>query len=341
MPKTQDYDLAISNWLRGGPQLDSETIAPVYKKAAELRYGENPHQQASLFLPHGEPPRGIPAARKLGGREISYNNFLDLEAAWKLCREFEKPAAVIVKHNNPCGVALGSDLAEAFHRAYQADTMSAYGGIVALNRIVDSAAAEEILVKGTFFEAIVAPGYTPEALLELKTRKTWCERFIILELPNFLEGLPGYELRYLVGGVLVQSTDLTLWNDDEMRVVSQAQPTPEMMAQMRFAYTVAKHVRSNAIVIAKDYATLGIGMGQPNRVWSMERALASAGDKALGAVLASDGFFPVPDAPGLALAAGIAGIVQPGGSKADEKVIEEVDRAGAVMVFTGQRHFRH
>jgi phosphoribosylaminoimidazolecarboxamide formyltransferase / IMP cyclohydrolase len=306
-----------------------------------LRYGENPHQQASLFLPYGEPPRGIPASRKLNGREISYNNFLDLEAAWKLCREFEKPGAVIVKHNNPCGVALGSDLAEAFHRAYQADMMSAYGGIVALNRIVDSAAAEEILVKGTFFEAIVAPGYTPEALLELKTRKTWCERFIILELPNFLEGLPGYELRYLVGGLLVQSTDLTLWNESDLRVVSKAQPTFEMIAEMRFAYTVAKHVRSNAIVVTKDKVTMGIGMGQPNRVWSMERALVSAGERAKGAVLASDGFFPVPDAPGLALAAGIAGIVQPGGSKADEKVIEEVDRSGAVMVFTGQRHFRH
>jgi phosphoribosylaminoimidazolecarboxamide formyltransferase/IMP cyclohydrolase len=338
---TQDYDLAISNWLRGGPQLDAETVAPIYKKSSELRYGENPHQQASLFVPYGEVPRGIPAARKLNGREISYNNYLDLEAAWKLCREFEKPAAVVVKHNNPCGVALGSDLAEAFRRAWQADSMSAYGGIVAVNRPVDSATAEEILVKGTFFEAMVAPAYSPEALLELKTRKSWCDRFIILELRNFLEGLPGYELRYMVGGLLVQATDLGLWNEDEVKVVSKAQPTAAMMAEMRFAYMVAKYVRSNAIVITKDYATLGIGMGQPNRVWSVERALAGAGEQAKGAVLASDGFFPMPDAPAMALTAGITGIVQPGGSKADEKVIEEVDRAGAVMVFTGQRHFRH
>lgn len=338
---TSAYDRTINHWLRGGPEMDSETLAPIWKKAGTLRYGENPHQHAAIFHPFGVLPSGIPSARKLSGREVSYNNYLDLESAWRLCREFAKPAAVIVKHCNPCGVAMGASLADAFNSARLADPMSAYGGIIALNRPVDMPTAERILEKGTFFECIVAPGYSEEALLELRTRKKWCERLIILEMTNFMDEPAGFETRPIVGGLLVQDTDLSVWDNNELQIVSRKAPTREMLTEMRFAYTVAKYVRSNAIVISSDGMTLGIGAGQPNRVWSVERAIINAGGKLKGAILASDGFFPMPDAPEVALSAGITAIVQPGGSNGDEKVIELVDRYDAVMVFTGQRHFRH
>ena len=299
-----------------------------------LRYGENPHQPAAWYQT-GTTPTGWAAATKLQGKELSYNNLVDLEAARQIIAEFtDTPAATVIKHTNPCGVALGDTLVEAYQKAFNADAVSAFGGIVALNHPIDVATAEELTK--TFLECVVAPG-CEAAAQEILAAKS---KLRILTLPDLTSG-PKETVKAIAGGFLVQSADDKIADSGEWQVVTERQPTPDELAELLFAWKVCKHVKSNAIVITRDRTTLGVGAGQMNRVGSVKIALEQAGAKAQGAILASDGFFPFDDSVKTAAAAGITAIVQPGGSLRDQDSIKAANELGLVMVLTGIRHFLH
>jgi phosphoribosylaminoimidazolecarboxamide formyltransferase/IMP cyclohydrolase len=302
-----------------------------------LRYGENPHQAAGLYIPAGAgPPQGLAAAKQLQGKELSYNNFVDLEAARSLAAEFSRPAAVIIKHNNPCGAAERETLLDAYLKAYASDPVSAFGGVLAFNREVDAATAEE--VAKLFVECIAAPGFDAQAKTILAAKKN----LRLLELPgNGLQPDRELQLKRILGGMLVQQPDLGEINDSELRNVTKRIPTPEEMSTLRFAWKVSKHVKSNAIVFAKDGATLGVGAGQMSRVDSVKLAVMKAQASLQGSVVASDAFFPFPDGVEEAAKAGATAVIQPGGSVRDPDVIAAADRLGMAMVFTGMRHFLH
>jgi phosphoribosylaminoimidazolecarboxamide formyltransferase/IMP cyclohydrolase len=339
---TAAYDAAIATWLAG--RLADEATPPLQIELPprqRLRYGENPHQGAIWY---GSSDAGWGAARQLQGKELSYNNLLDLEAALATVREFgyggspgfDLPAAVVIKHTNPCGVASGDDGAEALRRALDADRVSAFGGIVALNRPVDGAAAE--LLAGLFLECVVAPGFLPAARERLAAKAN----LRLLELdPAAIAAADRRQLRSLLGGVLVQEPDDEPIDPALWQVLSQRQPSEREWADLRFAWRVVRHVRSNAIVVAANGQSLGIGAGQMNRVGSVQLALAAAGERAQGAVLASDGFFPFDDSVRLAASLGIAAVIQPGGSVRDADSIGACDQLGLAMVSTGRRHFLH
>ncbi|MBC7106053.1 MAG: bifunctional phosphoribosylaminoimidazolecarboxamide formyltransferase/IMP cyclohydrolase [Firmicutes bacterium] len=335
---TAAYDGTIAHYLGGlceGREFPVEfTLAG--ERVLPLRYGENPHQRAAFYREVPAVGAGVATARQLQGKELSYNNILDLHAALELVREFREPTAAIIKHNNPCGVATAAEPAAAYRRAFEADPVSAFGGIVAFNCTVDEAAAREMAE--IFLEAVIAPDFTPGAL-EVLGRKA--DLRVLSTGP--LDSGPGhrYEVRQVRGGFLVQETDREVWRDEDLRVVTRRQPTPEEWADLRFAMTVVKHVKSNAIVVVKDRQVLGVGAGQMNRVGAARIALAQAGERARGAVLGSDAFFPFPDTVEEAARAGIAAIAQPGGSLRDRESVEAADRLGLAMVFTGMRHFRH
>jgi phosphoribosylaminoimidazolecarboxamide formyltransferase/IMP cyclohydrolase len=301
-----------------------------------LRYGENPHQAAALYIPAGKPPSGLAAAKQLQGKELSYNNFVDLEAARSIAAEFQQPAAVIVKHNNPCGTAEQQTLREAYLKAYACDPVSAFGGVLAFNRAVDAATAEE--VARLFVECIAAPGFDDRAKGIFSAKKS----LRLLELPaGGLEPERELQLKRILGGVLVQQSDLGEIRLSELKVVTQRSPTAEELATMKFAWKVSKHVKSNAIVFAKDGATLGVGAGQMSRVDSVKIAVMKAQSSLQGSIVASDAFFPFPDGVEEAAKAGAVAVIQPGGSVRDNDVIAAADRLGMVMVFTGMRHFLH
>jgi phosphoribosylaminoimidazolecarboxamide formyltransferase/IMP cyclohydrolase len=302
----------------------------------ELRYGENPHQAAALYVPVGRAPEGLAAAKQLQGKELSYNNFVDLEAARGLAGEFTNPAAVIIKHNNPCGTAEQALLRDAYLKALACDPVSAFGGVLAFNREVDAATAEE--VAKLFVECIAAPGFAGRAKEILAAKKN----LRLLELsPSGLQPERELQWKRILGGVLVQQPDLGELNNNELRTVTKRVPTPEEMHTMRFAWKVAKHVKSNAIVFAKDGATVGVGAGQMSRVDSVKIAVLKAQASLTGSVVASDAFFPFPDGVEEAAKAGATGVIQPGGSVRDPDVIATADRLGLAMVFTGMRHFLH
>jgi phosphoribosylaminoimidazolecarboxamide formyltransferase/IMP cyclohydrolase len=300
-----------------------------------LRYGENPHQTATWYQ-LGATSKGWSAAQQLQGKELSYNNLLDLEAARSLIAEFlnDQPCAVIIKHNNPCGVAIAPTIAEAYQKAFAADATSAFGGIVALNRAIDDETAKAMT--STFLECVFAPGcaFTAATILQAKPNLR------VLVLPDMKYGT-GETVKLIAGGMLVQKSDDQPVQPDTWRVVTQVQPTAEQMQELIFAWKVCRHVKSNAIVVTRDRATLGIGAGQMNRVGSVKIALEQAGEKAQGAVLASDGFFPFDDSVRTAVAAGIEAIMQPGGSMRDRDSIAAADELGIAMVFTDVRHFLH
>jgi len=309
-----------------------------------LRYGENPHQKAALYRPLGAPVVGLAAARQIQGKELSYNNLADASSAWALAREFadSRPVAVVVKHAVPCACAVGPDAATAFRRAREGDPVSVFGGIVALNVPVDEAAAGEMA--RIFLEVVVSPAFTEEAMWHLGRR----HNVRLLQVPcapapAVPAPLERWHLRQIDGGLLVQESDRLGDQDDPAgwRTVTVRRPTSREVADLAFAWRVAKHVRSNAIVLAKDEATVGIGQGQPNRVDAARLAISRAGPRARGAVMASDGFFPFPDVVEEAVRAGITAIVQPGGSLRDGESIAACDRAGLAMMFTGVRHFLH
>ena len=344
---TASYDAAISAWLAARLEADAaeeraaEGAAPLrlaLPARQSLRYGENPHQQATW---HSEPAAGWGAAEQLQGKELSYNNLIDLDAALATVREFgygpgAEPAAVVVKHTNPCGVATGRDGADALTRALDADRLSAFGGIVALNRPVDLGAAEQL--GSLFLECVVAPGFDAAARERLAARTN----LRLLELaPEAIARASRRQLRSLLGGVLVQALDDQLVDECAWQVVSERQPTSSEWNDLRFAWKLVRHVRSNAITVARDGQSLGIGAGQMNRVGSARLALEAAGDKARGAVLASDGFFPFDDTVRLAAGHGVKAVIQPGGSVRDADSIAACNALGLAMVVTGQRHFLH
>jgi phosphoribosylaminoimidazolecarboxamide formyltransferase/IMP cyclohydrolase len=300
-----------------------------------LRYGENPHQQGALYV-EPSPGRGaLASATPLQGKELSFNNLLDLDAAWRLVLEFETTAAAVIKHATPCGAAAGASPLEAFVRARRTDPVSAFGGVVAFNREVDAAAAGEIV--SHFLECVIAPGYAAPARAILATRPN----LRLLEAGGVDDVYRGLDLRRVTGGLLAQTWDLAPTDVARARVVSRRAPTPEELRGLDFAWRVAKHVRSNAIVLARADRTIGIGAGQMSRVDSVRLAVEKAQEPARGAVLASDAFFPFRDGLDEAARAGIVAVIQPGGSVKDGEVIAAADEHGVAMVFTGTRHFRH
>jgi phosphoribosylaminoimidazolecarboxamide formyltransferase/IMP cyclohydrolase len=320
----------------GEKPLLPERMHLALRRQQELRYGENPHQAAALYATEGRAPEGLAAAKQLQGKELSYNNFADLEAARSLAGEFRRPAAVIVKHNNPCGAAEQDTLLDAYLKAYACDPVSAFGGVLAFNRSVDAATASE--VAKLFVECIVAPGFAEKAKEIFGAKKN----LRLLELPaGGLEPDRELQLKRILGGMLVQQPDLGDVSDNELRTVTKREPTPEEMHTMRFAWKVAKHVKSNAIVFAKGGATLGVGAGQMSRVDSVKIAVMKAQAPLQGSVVASDAFFPFPDGIEEAAKAGATAVIQPGGSVRDNDVIAAADRLGLAMVFTGIRHFLH
>lgn len=334
---TANYDRAIANYLSSqSAETSSQTeqFNVSGKELQTLRYGENPHQAATWYQ-SGTIPTGWTSSTILQGKELSYNNLVDLEAARRLIVEFpDTPAAAILKHTNPCGTALGTTISEAYQKAFDTDSVSAFGGIVALNRPIDAATATALTK--TFLECIVAPGCEPEAEEIIKKKA----KVRVLILPDLTQG-PPQTVKIIAGGLLVQNSDDRVEDTSKWRVVTEKQPTAEELAELLFAWKVAKHVKSNAIVVTRNCTTIGVGAGQMNRVGSVKLALEQAGDQAKGAILASDGFFPFDDSVKTAAEAGISAIVQPGGSMRDRDSIEAANQLGITMVFTDIRHFLH
>lgn len=334
---TAEYDACISQYFSRqlGEGKFPPTINMTFERVQSLRYGENPHQEAAFYREKHFTGNGVANARQLHGKELSFNNIVDTEAAYNLIAEFAMPAAAIIKHTNPCGVGIGENAAAAYIKAYEADPVSAYGGIVALNREVDKAAAEQI--SKIFIEAIIAPGYSAEALAILTQKKNI--RLLESAMPAADERR--LDFKKVSGGLLLQDADTAAAARSEMKVVTKRKPTEAEWEQLMFAWKVVKHVKSNAIVVAAGNRTLGVGAGQMNRVGSAAIALEQAGEKAAGAVLSSDAFFPFRDTIDTAAKAGITAVIQPGGSIRDEESIQAADEHDMVMIFTGMRHFKH
>jgi phosphoribosylaminoimidazolecarboxamide formyltransferase/IMP cyclohydrolase len=335
--KTQTYDLAISSYfskINNSKNPTQWSLSGNLKQV--LRYGENPHQKA-FWYSTGAKDSGWAAAKQLQGKELSYNNLVDLEAARRLIVEFSPsiPAAAILKHTNPCGVALGTTLVEAYTKAFNADSVSAFGGIVALNQSIDLDTAK--ILSKTFLECIVAPGASDEAREVLGTKSNL--RVLLLE--DLLSGKQEYNVEILSGGFLLQSIDTLPSVPEQWQVVTSKQPTADQIAELLFAWNVVKHVKSNAIVVTKGLTTLGIGAGQMNRVGSVGIALEQAKNHVQGSVLASDGFFPFDDSVKLAAQVGVSAIIQPGGSMRDSDSVKAADDLGIIMLLTGTRHFLH
>ncbi len=329
---TAAYDRAISRRLAEIPPSGEALPAMLdvrMPRRFTLRYGENPHQEAALYAAGS---LGIAGAKQLQGKELSYNNLVDLDAAWQLILEFDQPAAAIIKHTNPCGCAESDELLDAYKKAYEADPVSAYGGILAFNKVVDQATAEE--VRKTFVEAVAAPGYSAEALELLESRKN-------LRLLEVAAAEPGLVVKSISGGFLAQTADTGRFRREDAQVVTKRAPTEEEWADLIFAMKVAKHVKSNAILYARAGQAISAGAGQMSRVDSVKFGAAKAVLPLGGSVLASDAFFPFADGLEAAASHGVTAVVQPGGSMRDAEVIAAADRLGLAMIFTGMRHFRH
>jgi phosphoribosylaminoimidazolecarboxamide formyltransferase/IMP cyclohydrolase len=322
-----------------------------------LRYGENPHQDAAYYKLAGAGDETSVCTGKLleGGKEISFNNLLDTNAAFELVKEFDRPAAVVVKHLNPCGCAVDEDICVAYQKAYECDVVSAFGSIIALNRKVNLELAQTIMESysrfgkakgagGFFAEVIIAPEFDADAIDLIRTLKAWGGRVRLVETGPIEAGkrdCSEYDVRCLVGGMLLQRRDLVGWEPDELTYPTKAKPTEQQLEDLRIAWLVGKHTKSNTIVLVKNGRVLGVGAGQMNRVESGLIAFKHAGEESKGCVMASDAFFPFPDNVENAAKAGVAAIVQPGGSQKDDVVIEAADELGIAMVFTGKRHFKH
>ena len=335
------YDTAIAGYLRGEEKGFPEVMTIALRKRASLSYGENPHQQAA-FYEEESPKKAAPslvAATQHGGKELSFNNILDLESAVNSVMDFPLPTVAIIKHNNPCGLCSNSDLAEAYRRALAGDPLAAFGGVVASNRTIDMAAAQEI--HKTHYDAIIAPGYAEDALALLKRKKDF--RIIALDAEMVpAGGEPGYlDFRRVRGGLLAQTPDYVTPKEMAPKTVTNREPTPGELEELFFAWQAVKAIKSNAIVLTKDKTLLGMGAGQPSRVVSVQLALERAGDRSQGSVLGSDAFFPFPDGLELAAKGGVTAVIQPGGSIRDQEVIKAANEHNIAMVFTGVRHFRH
>jgi phosphoribosylaminoimidazolecarboxamide formyltransferase/IMP cyclohydrolase len=334
---TARYDTAIARWFAEKSEDFPPQFIRAFEKVVDLPYGENPHQRAAYYSQVGARMHVLSQVRQHHGKQISYNNILDLDSARAIVREFEVPACAIVKHNNPCGAALGATIQEAYEKAFACDPLSAYGGIIALNRRVDRATAEKLHQQ--FIEVLIAPGYDEDAL-EVLTQKQNIRVLEDEERRTPLLGEP--DVRQVTGGLLVQDRDSGRDEREGMDVVTERRPSEREWSDLLFAWRIARHVKSNAIVLARDLATLGIGAGQMSRVDSVRLAVEKARvDSLEGAAMASDAFFPFADSPELAIEAGIRSVIQPGGSIRDDEVIAAARAAGVAMVFTKRRHFRH
>ncbi|MFC2058361.1 bifunctional phosphoribosylaminoimidazolecarboxamide formyltransferase/IMP cyclohydrolase [Chloroflexota bacterium] len=333
------YDTAIAQYLRRGEEGFAEELTIALKKVSDLRYGENPHQKAAFYAEQvAGGGGGIASAKQLWGKEISFNNILDSEAAWSAAADFKNTTVAIIKHTNPCGLASNEDLAQAYRNALAGDPVAAFGGIVAINRPVDLATAKEIAQN--FYEVVIAPGYDDDALALLKGKRDLRLLTIALEGEG-AETSPPLNFRHVGDGFLLQTSDSLADESLNLRTVTDREPTREEMTDLLFAWKAVKHVKSNAIVLAKNSALLGMGAGQPSRVVSVEISLKKAGERSQGSVLGSDAFFPFPDGVELAASGGVTAIIQPGGSVKDDDVIKMANKHNIAMVFTGARHFKH
>lgn len=335
---TAAYDAMISQYLR--EQIDAplpDNVTLTFEKLQDLRYGENPHQKATYYKEIQPFEGSLATAEQLHGKELSFNNINDTNGAIMALKEFEEPAVVAVKHANPCGVGCGENIYEAYMKAYECDPTSIFGGIVAANREIDKATAEEI--SKIFIEIVIAPAFSKEAI-EILTQK---KNIRLLVVAGLEKKAPAgqIDIKKVSGGLLVQDTDDTLYDEENLKVVTEKAPTEAELRDMKMAMKVVKHIKSNGIVIAKDNGTLGIGPGQMNRIWAAENAIRQAQKPLEGAVLASDAFFPFSDCVEAAGKAGITAIIQPGGSIRDQESIDKANELGIAMVFTGERHFKH
>jgi phosphoribosylaminoimidazolecarboxamide formyltransferase/IMP cyclohydrolase len=354
---TASYDAAIAGYLNNRAQIQfPERVSVAVNKGAKLRYGENPHQSGAFYKLPLSKETSVSSANLLeGGKEISFNNLLDTNAAFELVKEFDEPAAVVVKHLNPCGCAIDDDIIEAYRKAYEGDVISAFGGIIAINRPIDPELARVIMESysrfgksrgagGFFAEVIIAPEFQPQAVELIRTLKAWGERVRLLQtgpIDAKDRDTTEFDVRCVVGGLLLQQRDLVGFEPDELTYPSKNKPTDQQMQDLRIAWLTAKHTKSNTITLVKDKRLIGVGAGQMNRVESGLIAIKHAGEEADGSVMGSDAFFPFPDNVENAAKAGITAVIQPGGSKKDSEVIAAADEAGIVMVFTGKRHFKH
>lgn len=333
---TAAYDALIASYLKekAGIKVFTDSMTLTFEKVQDLRYGENPHQDAAFYREPIPVAGSIVSSVQLHGKELSYNNINDANAAVELLKEFEGTACVAVKHANPCGVGIGDSIYEAYRKAYACDPVSIFGGIIALNDIVDAKTAAEI--NKIFVEIVIAPGYTDEAFEILSSKKN----IRILRIDNIRQkNLTGLDVKKVNGGILMQQIDNGNYN--ELKVITDRKPTEKELEDLKFAWKVVKHVKSNAIVLAKENMTVGIGPGQMNRIWAAENSIRQAGDNASGSVMASDAYFPFPDCVEAAAKAGITAIIQPGGSIRDKESIDACNKYNIAMVFTGMRHFRH
>jgi len=354
---TAAYDAAIARYLNREAAVEyPERLAIALRRETPLRYGENPHQSAAFYkLAETEEASVSKAVLLEGGTGISFNNLLDTNAAFELVKEFDEPAAVVVKHLNPCGCAVDEDIVEAYRKAYEGDVISAFGGIVALNRPVDPNLARTIMESysrygkargagGFFAEVIISPKFDDEAVEIIRTLKSWGGRVRLMETGHIDRkkiDCGERDIRCVIGGLLVQQRDLVAWEPDKLTYPTKARPSAEQMEDLRIAYIAGKHTKSNTIVLVKNRRVIGVGAGQMNRVESGLIAMKHAGTEATGSAMSSDAFFPFPDNVENAAKAGIAAIVQPGGSQKDAEVVAAADKHGIAMVFTGKRHFRH
>ncbi len=342
---TASYDRAIADYMARVTQTQEarfpSVLALTFNKLADLRYGENPHQAAAFYSEPNAPTASLAQAEQLNGKELSYNNLLDLDAAWSISGAFDEPAAVVIKHNNPCGCAIAASLEAATEAAFQGDPLSAFGSIVGLNRAVDAATADRLWAEGRFVEAVIAPGWSEEALEILTTRPKWKSNVRLMRCPQAGSGSRTLDYRRVSGGLLVQERDDQRDLEDAWQVVTERQPTDSERRDLRFAWDVCRFVKSNAILMARDGAVVGVGAGQMSRLDSAFIAAHKAGESSRGSVLASDAFFPFRDGVDEAAAAGVTAIIEPGGSRRDDEVIAACNEHNIAMIFTGRRHFRH
>jgi phosphoribosylaminoimidazolecarboxamide formyltransferase/IMP cyclohydrolase len=344
--RTAEYDAAIFKYLSGKnpPTIDKADAFPevldlAYRKLQDLRYGENPHQKAAFYKDSSVSRASIANAVQLHGKELSFNNIIDLDAALEMVKELEDPAAVIIKHTNPCGAATAKDCKAAYIAALDCDRLSAFGSIVGFNRPVDHALAKTILEEADFVECVIAPSYDMKALEALKSKKN----LRVLEVKGFGKNGADHQkdMKKVSGGMLLQDRDTARLKESDIKVVTRVKPTKDEMKSLMFGWMVAKHVKSNAIVLCRGTKTVGIGAGQMSRVDSVMIASRKAGPRSNGATLASDAFFPKEDGIEEAAKAGVKAVIQPGGSIRDKEVIAAADRLGVSMIFTGVRHFKH
>lgn len=336
---TSHYDTLIAKYLRDtlGDIDFPETLSLTYEKVQDMRYGENPHQKAVFYKEVGANKGVLPGAVQLHGKELSYNNINDANGAIELVKEFEEPTVVAVKHTNPCGVGSADNIYDAYMRAYESDPVSIFGGIIAANREIDEKTAQEI--NKIFVEIVIAPSFSMEAFFILSQKKN----IRLLKLEGIEEKIPAgtFDMKKVAGGLLVQTYNSQLFNKEDLKCVTEVKPTEEQMEDLIFAMKVVKHTKSNAIALAKGRQTIGVGPGQTNRIVPTRVAIEYAGDRAQGAVMASDAYFPFPDCVEAAAAAGIKAIIHPGGSINDQKSIDVCNKYGIAMMVTGMRHFKH